>query len=155
MREERQVVRICSGDIFESGAQALVNPVNCVGTMGAGLALAFKRRYRIFGAYQVACATGKMKPGHLVVCQIINPPDSTEAVICFPTKRHWRDDSRIEDIEAGLKSLVRVIQILPIKSIAIPALGCGYGGLEWKDVRPLVEHHLRGLDCQVMVFGPK
>ena len=129
------MVRETTGDIFESGAAALVNPVNCVGVMGKGLALEFKKRFpRNFECYNDACAVGMLRPGKVHVV-----PAWSEAhphyIINFPTKRHWRDRSRIEDIEAGLADLVRVIDEYAIDSVAVPALGCGLGGLVWSEVR--------------------
>ncbi len=121
------------GDLFEADVDALVNAVNCVGVMGKGLALAFKQRYPDnFETYRLACGAGQVQPGQLFTfrssCWIIN----------FPTKRHWRDPSQLEDIRSGLVALIDEVDARGIQSIAIPALGCGLGGLAWSDVRPLI-----------------
>ena len=138
------MIRFKSGDILAEDAEALVNPVNCVGVMGRGLALQFKKAFpENFLAYATACEEGGFRPGRMFVVdtlQITNPG----YIINFPTKRHWRESSRLLDIEAGLKDLTQVIRARGIRSIAVPPLGSGLGGLEWSSVRPLVETALRG-----------
>lgn len=127
-----------SGDIFDCPAEALVNPVNCVGVMGKGLALAFKRAFPpMFEAYREACKAGDLEPGRV---HVWDNPDagSPRVVINFPTKRHFRAKSRLEDIEVTLPALVDVVARLGLASIAIPALGAGLGGLAWSDVEPRV-----------------
>lgn len=128
-----------TGDIFSEDVEALVNPVNCVGAMGKGLALEFKRRFpENFLAYAQACRNGVVKPGNMFVYetgQIINP----KYIINFPTKRHWRDASRIEDIQSGLIALRTAIEAYNITSIAVPALGSGLGQLPWGQVRTLID----------------
>ena len=147
------MLTFASGDIFAQPADVLVNPVNCVGVMGRGLAAQFKRRYpAVFHAYREACRAGEVCPGRVLLL----PTDSfrPRAVAQFPTKRHWREPSRIEDIDAGLRHLATTIQRLRIPSIAVPPLGCGLGGLDWHTVRPLISTRLHGLDCAIAVFEP-
>ena len=145
-----------SGDILKSEAEALVNTVNCVGVMGRGVALQFKNAFpENFKAYAAACKREQVQPGRMFVFETgqLTPP---RYIINFPTKRHWRGKSRIEDIEAGLVALVAEIRARRIRSIALPPLGAGLGGLDWSaNVRPRVEAALRALDdVQVIVYEP-
>ena len=148
------MIRFTQGDIFASGCQALVNPVNCVGVMGKGLALQFKRRFPAnFASYAEACRAGEVMPG--LVYLVDTGADQPRFIVNFPTKRHWRDPSRLNDIAAGLHSLHIEIYTTPIHSIAIPPLGCGLGGLPWTDVRPLILRHLSSLDhTDIIIYGP-
>ncbi len=145
-----------TGDILGERSQALVNTVNCVGVMGRGIALEFKKAFPDnFKAYEQACKLGKVVPGAMFVHQT-NSLTSPRFIINFPTKRHWRSNSRIEDIESGLGALVSDLRRLNIESVAIPALGCGMGGLDWDEVRPLIEIAFADLpDIQVAVFEPQ
>ena len=154
--EMDRMIREKTGDIFAEDAEALVNPVNCVGVMGRGLALQFKKAFPDnFRAYAKACEHGHVRPGHMFVFET-RQLTAPRMIINFPTKRHWRDDSRIEDIEAGLTALVEVICAHDIRSIAVPSLGCGLGGLDWRDVRPVIETALSGLDnLEVIIFEPR
>ena len=150
------MIRFTTGDILAEDAEALVNTVNCVGVMGRGIALQFKKAFpENFRVYADACARGEVRPGRMFVCetrQLTNP----RYIINFPTKRHWRGNSRIEDIDAGLKNLAQVIRERDIRSIAVPPLGSGLGGLEWSDVRPRIEKALHGFnDLDVVVFEPR
>ena len=149
------MIEYTSGDILKCKADALVNTVNCVGVMGRGLALQFKNAYpENFRAYKTACDQKEVQPGRMFVYETgqLVP----RFIINFPTKRHWRDKSRIEDIEAGLIDLVRVIREKDIRSIAIPPLGCGLGGLDWREVRPRIEQALRQLaNVHVFIYGSK
>ena len=124
-----------SGDILSEDAEALVNTVNCVGVMGRGIALQFKNAFREnFAAYAAACKNNKVRPGRMFVYetgQLTNP----RFIVNFPTKRHWRGKSRMEDIEAGLKALTETIRQYHIQSIAIPPLGSGLGGLDWAEIK--------------------
>jgi O-acetyl-ADP-ribose deacetylase (regulator of RNase III) len=143
------------GDILHEEAEALVNPVNCVGVMGKGVALQFKLAFPDnFKEYEATCQRGEVEPGKVLLHQtghLTNP----RYIINLPTKRHWRDKSRIEDIESGLRSLKHEIVSRGIKSVAIPALGCGLGGLRWSEVRPLIEQMLGALNgVRVVVFEP-
>ena len=145
-----------TGNLLTEDAEALVNTVNCVGVMGRGIALQFKKAFpENFKAYAEACKWGEVKPGRMFVHEsggLANP----RFIINFPTKRHWRGKSRIEDIEAGLQDLLCVIQEKRIRSIALPPLGAGLGGLEWQEVRARIEQVLGELeDVRVIVFEPK
>ena len=119
------------GNLLHSDAEAIVNTVNCVGVMGCGIALQFKKHYpENCKFYEAACTRGEVIPGKMLVYELVSLMNP-RYIINFPTKRHWRGASRIEDIEAGLHDLVRVIQERNIKSVAVPPLGCGLGGLDW------------------------
>ncbi|HFC6356993.1 MULTISPECIES: type II toxin-antitoxin system antitoxin DNA ADP-ribosyl glycohydrolase DarG [Neisseria] len=149
------MIEFKTGDIFESDAEALVNTVNCVGIMGRGIALQFKNKYpENFRAYQQACKQEMLKPGEMFVFeteQLVLP----RWIINFPTKRHWRGKSRIEDIESGLIDLVNVIQEKNIHSIAIPPLGAGLGGLDWEQVRLRIENALGHIkNVKIFVYEP-
>lgn len=149
------MTRFIQGDLLRAEAEALVNAVNCVGVMGRGLALQFKNAFPAnFKAYEAACRRDEVRPGRMFVFDtgsLIGP----RYVVNFPTKRHWRDMSRIEDIQAGLEALVEVVRSWSIRSIAIPPLGCGLGGLDWVEVRPLIERHLASLpEVDVQIFEP-
>ncbi len=138
------------GDLFDSQAQALVNTVNCVGIMGKGIALAFKKKYPdMYHHYKRDCESGKIQPGILTLYRNTDP-----WIINFPTKRHWKSPSRIEDIEAGLKDFIERYKEWHIASVAMPALGCGHGGLDWKKVRPLMEKYLENLDINIEIYEP-
>lgn len=144
-----------TGDVLASDAEALVNSVNCVGIMGRGVALQFKKAFPAnFKAYEAACKRGDVQPGRMFVYetgQFTNP----RLIINFPTKRHWRGQSRLTDIEAGLEALVTEIKKRGIRSVAMPPLGSGLGGLNWADVRARIEEALSALtDVRVAVFEP-
>ena len=143
------------GNILEDTAEALVNTVNCVGVMGRGIALQFKKAFpENFKVYAAACKQGKVQPGRMFIHETgkLIPP---RYIINFPTKRHWRGKSRLEDIEAGLEDLADVIQRYDIRSIAIPPLGSGLGGLEWGEVRPRIVKALEPLThVRVVVYEP-
>ena len=149
------MIELTCGDILKSEADALVNTVNCVGVMGRGIALQFKNMYPDnFKAYAVACKRETVQPGRMFVYET-GQLTSPRFIINFPTKRHWRGKSRIEDIDAGLADLVKVVRDKGIRSIAIPPLGAGLGGLDWNEVRPRIEHMLTKLaDVRVLVFEP-
>jgi O-acetyl-ADP-ribose deacetylase (regulator of RNase III) len=144
------------GNLLDAVADALVNTVNTVGVMGKGIALQFKQAFPDnYRAYEAACRRGEVEIGRMFVTEtgLLGEP---RLVINFPTKRHWRSRSRIGDIEAGLEDLRRVISNYAIKSVAVPPLGCGNGGLNWRDVRPLITAALGDLrDVEVMVYPPK
>ncbi len=147
-------IELRSGDIFKADAEAIVNTVNCVGIMGRGIALQFKKAYPAnFRAYEAACKAGEVQPGRMFVHE--TGKFTPRFIINFPTKRHWKGKSRVEDVEAGLVALAQEIKARAIKSIAIPPLGAGLGGLDWNDVRPRIEAALRDLpDVQVIIFEP-
>lgn len=149
------MIEYTSGDILKCEADALVNTVNCVGVMGRGIALQFKNVFPDnFKAYEAACKIKEVQPGRMFVFETgqLTPP---RFIINFPTKRHWRGKSRIEDIESGLLDLVNVIRSRGIRSIAVPPLGAGLGGLDWQQVRQRIEHALADLDdVHVLVYEP-
>ncbi|MDA0813781.1 MAG: macro domain-containing protein [Verrucomicrobia bacterium] len=150
------MIQYLTGDLLSAEVEALVNTVNCVGVMGKGIALQFRQAWPddYFKDYQRACKEGDIAPGKVQVWdagRLVNP----RYIVNFPTKRHWKGRSRIEDISTGLASLKAEIQNHGIRSIAIPPLGCGNGGLEWSVVRRLIDEHLSGLeDVDVQVFEP-
>lgn len=146
-----------AGNLLATDAQALVNAVNCVGVMGKGLALQFRRRFSedYFEDYKAACRRGEMRIGKVRVhrLKIAGEP---KFIVDFPTKNHWREKSRLADIESGLDSLVEEIEKYKIESIALPALGCGLGGLNWNDVRPLIAAAFADFpDVEVRLFPPR
>lgn len=150
------MIEFKTGDILAEDAEALVNTVNCVGIMGRGVALRFKRAFpENFKAYERACKQGQVEPGRMFVFdtgRLTHP----RYIINFPTKRHWRGKSRSEDIEAGLDALVAEIRRRGIRSIAIPPLGAGLGGLPWAEVRPRIERAFLALpDVRAVVFEPQ
>ncbi len=150
------MITYATGNILKAQVEALVNTVNCVGIMGKGIALQFKQAFpENFLAYARACEMGEVQPGRMFITHTGNllPP---HYIINFPTKRHWRSKSRLEDIEAGLHVLAQEITRLGIRSIAVPALGCGNGGLDWGDVQPRIVAALGDLPgVQVLVFAPE
>lgn len=144
------------GNLLEAPADALVNTVNTVGVMGKGLALQFKQAYPgNFRAYESACKRGEVRLGEMFTYET-GQLDGPRLVINFPTKAHWRSRSRLSDIKAGLCSLRTVISERDIQSIAVPPLGCGNGGLDWTEVRPLIVEALADLpDVRVLVYPPQ
>jgi len=143
------------GNILTDDAEALVNTVNCVGVMGKGIALQFKKDFpENFKAYEAACRRKEVQPGRMFVFntgQMINP----RYIINFPTKRHWRGKSRYEDIESGLKALVREVEKREIRSIAIPPLGSGLGGLQWPRVKEMIAAAFEEIpDVQGKLYEP-
>ena len=148
-------IEIAQGDLLEQRVDAIVNTVNTVGVMGKGIALQFKRKWPAnTKAYEAACKQGEVVPGRMFVFDnggLVEP----KFIINFPTKRHWRQPSRMADIEAGLVDLVAQVKRLNIKSIAIPPLGCGNGGLDWAEVRPKIEAVFRDLqNVDVRLYAP-
>lgn len=143
------------GDILNEHTEAIVNTVNCVGIMGRGIAAQFKKVYpQNFKLYATACKREEVQPGRMfvvTVSQLTNP----KYIINFPTKRHWKGKSRIEDIVLGLESLANEVVALELKSIAIPPLGCGLGGLDWSEVKPLIQKFAENLpDVECIIFEP-
>ena len=143
-----------TGNLLTADVDALVNTVNTRGIMGKGVALQFKQAFPDnYDEYRRACQRGEVRLGHMFVVKTgrLRP----RLIINFPTKNHWRSRSRLSDIERGLKDLQAVIGENKVESIALPALGCGNGGLVWADVRPLIQKYLGGLpDVRVVVFPP-
>ena len=142
------------GDLLAADTEALVNTVNCVGVMGKGIALDFKKAFpKNFKQYAEACKQGNVKPGRMFITE---QPGQPRYIINFPTKRHWRSKSRMADVEAGLDAFADEVQRRNIRSVAMPALGCGNGGLGWDDVQKLIEQRLETLadGVRVVVFPP-
>ncbi|MFI2712105.1 macro domain-containing protein [Micromonospora sp. NPDC018662] len=150
------MIVISHGNLLTADAEALVNTVNTVGVMGKGIALQFKRAYPAnYTAYRAACAAQEVKLGEMFVFDSarLGP---RRYVINFPTKGHWRASSRIEDIRSGLADLVRVVRQRKITSVAVPALGCGNGGLAWGEVQPMIEEAFAALpEVRVLLFPPE
>jgi O-acetyl-ADP-ribose deacetylase (regulator of RNase III) len=148
-------IELRTGDIFRTDADAIVNTVNCVGIMGRGIALQFKNAYPAnFKAYKAACDAEQVQPGRMFVFE--TGKFVPRFIINFPTKRHWKGKSRIEDIEVGLAALADEIKVRKIKSIAIPPLGAGLGGLDWDDILPRIKTALQDIpDVNLIIFEPK
>ena len=133
------MIQSIQGNLLESQVDALVNAVNCVGVMGNGIALQFKNTFpENYDIYRAACRRGEVVLGKMFVTDL-NREVPPRYIINFPTKQHWRQMSKLSYIEAGLTALIATVERLNIQSIAIPPLGCGLGGLDWNDVRPLIE----------------
>lgn len=142
------------GDLLRSDAEALVNTVNTVGVMGKGIALQFKNQFpENYKVYKEACKNGSLKVGNVLVVQDSDLL-SQKYIINFPTKEHWRNDSKYEFIIDGLKALKKAIIDYDIKSIAIPPLGCGNGGLDWKKIKVLIEDELSDLPIDIQIYQP-
>lgn len=150
-----------TGNICNTEAEALVCTVNCVGVMGKGVALAVKQAFpEVYEPYRKTCAVGLLNPGRVLVIeralsitpwQLLGP----RRVFCFATKDHWRQPSKLEWIERGLVELVAEVRQLQIPSIAIPPLGCGNGGLDWKIVRPMIVAAFEPLSVDVYLYEPE
>lgn len=150
------MIELKQDDILRADAEALVNTVNCVGVMGRGIALQFKKAFpeQYFKEYKAACDNKELQPGKMLVHDL-NRLYNPKFVIDFPTKRHWKGKSRMEDIEIGLKALVEEVADRQILSIAIPPLGCGLGGLQWADVRSKIEEAFKELhEVRVLLYEP-
>jgi O-acetyl-ADP-ribose deacetylase (regulator of RNase III) len=149
------MIHITKGDVLSADVEALVNTVNCVGISGRGISLQFRKAFPDnFKAYEAACKRREVQPGRMFVFEtgrLTNP----RYIINFPTKRHWRGKSRLEDIELGLEDLVREVRRRGIRSIAVPPLGSGLGGLNWSNVRPRIEAALEKLpDVHAIILEP-
>ena len=149
------MITLTTGNLLAADAEALVNTVNCVGVMGRGIALQFKNDYPAnFKAYAAACARGEVLPGRMFVFEP-HALTGPKFIINFPTKRHWRGKSRMEDIDSGLVALAGEIKRRGIRSIAVPPLGAGLGGLDWAQVRPRIEAALGSIDdLAVTIYEP-
>ena len=148
------MIKYTQGNLLDASVAALVNTVNTVGVMGKGIALQFKNRFaNNYKIYREACKAQSFNVGELLVVQEDDLTDK-KLIINFPTKAHWRADSKYEYIESGLKELRKLILEKNIKSIALPPLGCGNGGLDWEKVKPMIEHHLGDLPAEVLVYTP-
>ena len=142
------MIEYIEGNIFNSPAQVIVNTVNTVGVMGKGLALSFKKRYpQMFEAYRKACDKHQLTIGKLM---LYYAPDHW--ILMFPTKENWRNPSKIEYLEAGLKKFVNTYADKGITSIAFPKLGCGNGELSWNDVKPIMEQYLKPLPITIYIY---
>lgn len=148
------MVELTRGNLLEADADALVNTVNTVGVMGKGIALQFRQAFPDnYKAYSRAVEAGDVVPGRMFVYRtgMLRP----RFIVNFPTKRHWRGKSRLDDIKAGLTDLVRVVREDRIESLAVPPLGCGNGGLQWREVKPLIEAAMSNVpDVRVILFVP-
>ncbi len=149
------MITFTQGNLLDADVEAVVNTVNTVGIMGKGIALMFKEQFpRNFEAYERACKAGEMQTGKMFVTEnkeLFGP----KWIINFPTKTHWRVKTKPEWVEDGLRDLVRVIEEKGIRSIAVPPLGCGNGGLEWRDVRPMIVSALGGIEgLEAVVYEP-
>ncbi|WP_127562621.1 macro domain-containing protein [Nioella ostreopsis] len=148
------MIRYTTGDVLRADVDALVNTVNCVGVMGRGIALQFKKAFPVnYEEYRAACDHGEVVPGRMFITER-HALSGPKFIVNFPTKRHWRGKSRIEDIETGLDALRSDILARGIRSIAIPPLGAGLGGLNWQDVRSRIEKRLGDLDIDIVVYEP-
>lgn len=145
------MLKTLTGDLFASHAQALVNPVNCAGVMGKGVALEFKMRFpAMFHDYAQRCKRRSVRLGEPYAYR----DGSGVLIVNFPTKGHWRSPSRLDDIGRGLDYLVDHVGDWDIQSLALPALGCGNGGLAWADVGPLIDRKLSSLSIDVELYAP-
>jgi O-acetyl-ADP-ribose deacetylase (regulator of RNase III) len=148
------MIKYTQGNLLEARAEALVNTVNTVGVMGKGIALMFKERFaENFRLYAAACKAKDVRTGKMFVTEV-NELDGPRWIVNFPTKQHWRGNSKMEWITEGLHDLRRFLIENNVKSIAIPPLGTGNGGLNWVEVRPRIEALLAGLDTEILVFEP-
>lgn len=152
------MIEIASGNLFDSGCEALVNPVNCVGTMGKGLSKQFADRFpSILPRYKNACNRGKLTPGGTlsIIPAELGLFGATRLIINVATKQHWRHPSKLAWIEDGIFSIINDIGLYSIRSVAIPAIGCGYGGLNWDDVLAMLTISFRVVVVRVKVYGPQ
>lgn len=149
------MIELTQGDILKVNAEALVNTVNCVGVMGRGIALQFRKAFpENFKAYEAACKAEQVQLGKMFVYDL-NRLYNPRFIINFPTKHHWRDKSNLKDIKLGLADLIGVVHQQQIRSIAIPPLGCGLGGLNWEEVRPLIVETFQAIpNVEVLLFEP-
>ncbi|MFD2966490.1 type II toxin-antitoxin system antitoxin DNA ADP-ribosyl glycohydrolase DarG [Sphingobacterium bambusae] len=149
------MIRYVTGNILDSKAQALVNTVNTMGVMGKGVALQFKKAYpNNYKAYEKACKLGKVEVGKMFITKDSNTVSGDKLIINFPTKTSWKKPSEYRYIEDGLDSLIGEIEAREIKSIAIPPLGAGNGGLNWEKVKNLIEEKLQRSGADIYVYEP-
>ncbi len=145
------MIAVQVGNLFDSRAQTLVNAVNCVGVMGKGIALEFKRRFPgMIKDYRARCSKGEVRLGEPYVLKSSRRP----WILNFPTKGHWRQASRLADIVAGLEALEAHCEDWGLQSLAVPALGCGYGQLRWREVGPVLYRRLSRLGIPVELYVP-
>ncbi|MDH7447828.1 type II toxin-antitoxin system antitoxin DNA ADP-ribosyl glycohydrolase DarG [Aquimarina sp. 2201CG14-23] len=149
------MINYVTGNILDSEAQAIVNTVNTVGVMGKGIALQFKKAYpNNYKSYSIACKNKEVVVGKMFVTTDSNISSGEKVIINFPTKQNWRKPSEYIYIEDGLDDLISVIELNQIKSIAIPPLGAGNGGLKWEKVKKIIEEKLNSLDINIYVYEP-
>jgi O-acetyl-ADP-ribose deacetylase (regulator of RNase III)/uncharacterized protein YwgA len=149
------MIKIVTGNLLDAKVQALVNTVNTVGIMGKGIALQFSEAFHNnYKVYKEACRNKTFKIGTLLAVRDHNAILGEKIIINFPTKQHWRQPSKYEYIESGLQELARYIESNRIKSIAIPPLGCGNGGLNWDIVKQMIEKYLSALNAEIYVYEP-
>lgn len=149
------MIHFRKGNLLDSEAEALVNTVNTVGVMSKGIALQFKNLFpNNFKLYANACKNKNVKVGQLLVTEEESLLGGKKIIINFPTKTTWRLPSEYQYIEAGLTELVKVIKEKNIKSIAIPPLGSGNGGLDWNIVKQILEKYLANVDCDIHIYEP-
>lgn len=150
------MLHISTGNLLNADVDALVNTVNTEGVMGKGIALQFKQAYpAMFRAYEAACKAREVQLGQVHIYDLGGLVGGPRWIINFPTKGHWKSKSRIEDIAKGLQDLTAKVRELGIRSIAVPPLGCGYGGLDWADVEPLIVDAFRDLpEVDVKLYPP-
>ncbi len=149
------MIRFITGNILESEAQALINTVNTVGVMGKGIAFQFKKVFHNnYKSYAEACKINEIEIGKMYLTKDKNLHSGEKIIINFPTKKDWRKSSEYEFIEKGLDDLLKVIERENIKSIAIPPLGAGNGGLDWGIVKRMIKQKLDNLDLDIIVYEP-
>ena len=156
------MITFTTGNIFDADVEALVNPVNCVGVMGAGLAKGFKERWPdYFDDYQAACKRNAVRLGWVAISDVSDGLRCVNWIVSFPTKQHWRDRSSLGAVAFGLGTLAGAIRNwhlvwgVSLRNIAIPALGCGLGGLNWADVKPCFEFFEGAVgDTNIIVYEP-
>lgn len=148
MKGTIHMIKYIKGDLFSSPAQVLVNTVNLDGVMGKGIALQFKKLYPdMFAKYQIFCEKKLLDIGKLMLYKSDN-----KWILNFPTKKHWRNPSTLDYIEAGLQKFVETYKDKNITSIAFPKLGCGNGGLDWNVVKPVMDEYLKNLPIDIYVY---
>lgn len=146
------MINFTTGNILESSAECLVNTVNCEGYMGKGIAYQFKKKFPLnYKAYKEACQNGSLKIGTIHYFE-----EQNKIIINFPTKNKWREKSKMEYIHLGLKELTKFLEMKNIKSIAIPPLGCGNGGLNWNEVKPVILSYLNSFkdNTEIFIYEP-
>ena len=150
------MIETTKGNPLKAPADALVNTVNTVGVMGKGIALQFRQAFpEMYRTYEKACKAGEIRLGKVQIYDLGGLVGGPRWIVNFPTKGHWRAGSRLADIEAGLADLVEKVRELQIRSIAVPPLGCGNGGLDWKAVRSRIERAFAALpEVQVLLYEP-
>lgn len=153
------MITFTKGDIFQDSAYYLVNPVNCFGVAGKGLALEFKKRFpKSYQEYHESCQYRQLKPGRI---STLEGEENGHLILGFTTKFHWTQPSKLEWIDEGLERLVETLNVFGLgslncsKTVAIPALGCGLGGLNWDDVKPLMIKHLSDSQFDIRIYEPE